>query len=95
MIYGTILLLGAITLATRLAGPLIIGAFEDSPGLRRFLEAMSAGVLSALVASQLVQGGPREWLAMAVAALVTWITRSAAIALISSAAAAAIWTAVA
>lgn len=91
-IYLVILLLAGVTVATRFAGPLIVNQLEDTPLLRRFLEAMSSGVLAAIVASQVFQGDPRDWSAMAVAAVVMWITRSAALALIAAAAFAAFWT---
>lgn len=93
-IYLTILLLAGVTVITRFAGPLIVNRLEDTPFLRRFLEAMSSGVLAAIVASQVLQGGPRDWSAMAVAAGVMWASGSAAVALIAAAAFAALWTSI-
>lgn len=93
-IYFVIMLLAGVTVVTRFAGPLIVNQLKDTPLLRQFLEAMSSGVLAAIVASQILQGAPRDWTAMAVAAAVMWTTRSAAFALVAAAAFAALWTAV-
>jgi len=90
-IYFVILLLAGVTVVTRFAGPLIVNQLKDTPLLRQFLEGMSSGVLAAIVASQVLQGDPRDWSAMAVAAAVMWITRSAAFSLVAAAAFAAVW----
>ncbi|MCA0964780.1 AzlD family protein [Salipiger bermudensis] len=87
-------LLVAVTLATRLAGPLAMARIGASPRVERFLEGVSVSVLAALVASIVAQGGTREAVAVGLAGVVMLATQSAVWAMIAGMVLAAGWTAI-
>ncbi|WP_420394399.1 AzlD domain-containing protein [Acuticoccus sp.] len=88
-----IALLTAVTIATRLLGPMIMRVVGAPPRVEAFLEAMSVSVLAALVATIVAVSGPREWVAVGVAAVVAVASRSAIWAMFAAVAVAATWTA--
>lgn len=67
-----IILFGAIaTYLTRIGGHIVLSQFERiHPRVQAGLEAVPAAVLTTLVAPAAVTGGPAEWTALAVAAVV-------------------------
>lgn len=67
-----IILGGALlTYLTRIGGHLVLSRFERiHPRIEAGLEAVPAAVLTTLVAPAAIAGGPAEWTALAVAALV-------------------------
>ncbi|MEM8852417.1 MAG: AzlD domain-containing protein [Pseudomonadota bacterium] len=85
-------LVAAVTLACRLAGPVVMSRIGPSPRIERFLQSLSISVIAALVASIVAQGGPREGAAVGVAALVMLATKSTVLALLAGMATAASWT---
>lgn len=90
--YIAIAIMSVVTLGTRLGGAFMMRFITMSPRLSRFLEAMSASVLAAIVTTFLVQGGARESVAVGVAILVMLATRSAVYAMFAAMFAAAGWT---
>ncbi len=71
-----ILLLAAVTFATRIGGVWIMSFVTISPRIEAFLSAMATSVLVAIVVPATVAGTHRLWLAVAAAVLVTVATRS-------------------
>jgi uncharacterized membrane protein len=67
-----IIVAGAIlTYLTRIGGHLVLSRFEDvHPRVEAGLNAVPAAVLTTLVAPAAMQGGPIEWVALAVAGIV-------------------------
>lgn len=90
--YLAIAIMSVVTLGTRLSGAFMMRFITMSPRLSRFLEAMSASVLAAIVMTFLIQGGTRESVAVGVAIVVMLATRSAFYAMFAAIFAAAGWT---
>jgi uncharacterized membrane protein len=89
--WSAILLVAAVTLASRLAGPLLMSRIGTTPRVERFLDGLSISVVAALVASIVAQGGPREATAVVIAAMVMLASRSAVWAMVAGMAVAAVW----
>ena len=68
--WAAILLASVLTLATRLAGPIVMAFLPMSARVERFLQNLSLAVLAALVASMLARGGLRGAASAAVACAV-------------------------
>lgn len=75
--YLAIAVMALVTLSTRLGGAFVMRFVTLSPRVTSFLEAMSASVLAAIVATFIVNNGTREVLAVGIAILVMLATRSA------------------
>lgn len=90
--YIAIAIMAIVTLSTRLGGAFMMRFLTLSPRLSRFLEAMSASVLAAIVTTFLVTNGARESVAVGVAMLVMLATRSAVYAMFGAMIVAASWT---
>lgn len=75
--YLAIAVMALVTLSTRLGGAFVMRFVTLSPRVTGFLEAMSASVLAAIVATFIVNNGTREALAVGIAILVMLATRSA------------------
>lgn len=90
--YLAIAVMAAVTLATRLGGAYLMRFVTLSPRVTHFLDAMSASVLAAIVATFVVNNGSREAAAVGVAILVMLATRSAVWAMVAAMAFAAGWT---
>ncbi len=82
----------AMTFGTRITGALLMARFDTSPRIERFLDSLSVAVIAALVASALAQAGGREVLSVALAILITAVTRSAIGAMVAGMAGAALWS---
>jgi uncharacterized membrane protein len=67
-----IIVAGAVlTYLTRAGGHLVLSRFEHvHPRVEAALNAVPAAVLTTLVAPAVMQGGPIEWIALAVAGIV-------------------------
>lgn len=90
--YLAIAIMALVTLGTRLGGAYIMRFVTLSPRVTGFLDAMSASVLAAIVATFVVNNGTREGLAVGAAILVMLATRSAVAAMVAAMAFAAAWT---
>ncbi len=90
--WAAILLVAAITVGSRLAGPLLMTRVRVSPALERFLDNLSISVIAALAASLVAAGGLREAVSVALACGVMLRTGSAVRALAAGMLAAAAWT---
>ena len=90
-VYGAILLMGAVTLATRLAGAEVMRLFKSSPRVEAFLEARATAVIAAIVANAAAQGDMRTAAAIATAMIAMLATDSASLAMASGAGVAALW----
>lgn len=90
--WGAISLASILTLATRLAGPIVMGWLPMSARVERFLQNLSLAVLAALVASMLARGGPREAASVGVAVLVMVLLRKSIWAMGAGMVCAAGWT---
>src|SRR5262245_21980518 len=86
---GAIVLLAAVTMATRLGGVWIMSYVTITPRVVAFLKYMSVSVLISIVAANTSAATPRAWLAVATAALVMVATRSAVSAMLAGTALAA------
>ena len=71
-----ILLSGLISYGYRAGGYWLMRYVPPTPRVRAVLQATPMAVVGAVVAPTLARGGPPEWLALAVAALVMWRMRS-------------------
>jgi uncharacterized membrane protein len=74
---GAVLLLAAVTAATRVGGVWLMSYVRITPRVEIFLKYMSISVLIAIVAPATWRAGPHVWLAVGTAALVMIATRSA------------------
>lgn len=91
--YAAIAMMTLVTLSTRLGGAVIMRFVALSPRVTRFLEAMSASVLAAIVVTFVVRGGSREIAAVGVAMLVMLAVRKPVWAMLAALLVAAGWTA--
>jgi uncharacterized membrane protein len=72
-----VVLLAAVTMATRVGGVWIMSYVEITPRIEAFLKYMSVSVLISIVVTSAWTAGPRIWIAVGTAALVAVVTRSA------------------
>lgn len=90
--YLAIALLALVTLSTRLGGAFVMRFVTLSPRITVFLEAMSASVLAAIVATFVMSNGTREAVAVGVALLIMIASRSAVWAMVGGLLTGAAWT---
>jgi uncharacterized membrane protein len=88
--FGAVLLLAAVTMATRLGGVWIMSYVRITPRIETFLKYMSVSVLISIVVPATWTAGPRIWLGVGTAALVMIGTRSALAAMLAGTALAAV-----
>lgn len=88
-IWFIIMGLAAATFTIRLGGILIGQRLPYDGAWARALNALPGSLIIALVSVSLLEGGPKEWLAGAAAAIVAGLTRSLPAAMITGIAA--IW----
>jgi uncharacterized membrane protein len=74
---SAVLLLAAVTMATRVGGVWIMSYVAITPRIEAFLKYMSVSVLISIVVPTTWTAQPRIWLAVGTAALVMIATRSA------------------
>ena len=87
--FAAVLLLTLVTMATRLGGVWIMSYVEITPRIEAFLKYMAVSVLISIVVPTTIAGAPRIWIAVAAAAIVAAVTRSALSAMLVGAALAA------
>ncbi len=66
------LAMAAVSYGIRVAGFLVGGRLHENPRLKAALDQLPAAILIALVVPSLARGGPTEWLAAGVVALLAW-----------------------
>ncbi|MEL6792060.1 MAG: AzlD domain-containing protein [Pseudomonadota bacterium] len=77
----TLAILTAAALSTRIVGALLMNAVKPSPQVERFLEGISASVIAALVASQMIGADTERFAAVGVAVLIVLATRNVVLAM--------------
>ena len=87
---GAVVLLAAVTIATRVGGVWIMSYVAITPRVEAFLKCMSISVLISIVAATAWAAEARIWLAVLTAAVVMAATRSAVGAMLAGAACAAL-----
>jgi uncharacterized membrane protein len=87
---AVVVLLAVVTMATRVGGVWIMSYVRITPRVEAFLKYMSVSVLISIVAATTWAAGPRIWLGVGTAALVTIATRSAVGAMLAGTALAAL-----
>jgi uncharacterized membrane protein len=86
---AAVLLLAAVTMATRVGGVWIMSYVRITPRIETFLKYMSVSVLISIVVPATWAAGPRIWLGVGMAALVMVVTRNALSAMLAGTALAA------
>ena len=86
---AAVLLLALITMATRVGGVWIMSYVKITPRIEAFLKYMAVSVLISIVVPATLASAPRIWIAVASAAIVAAVTRSALSAMLVGAAMAA------
>jgi uncharacterized membrane protein len=86
---AAVLLLTAVTMATRIGGVWIMSYVDITPRIEAFLKYMAVSVLISIVVPTTIAAAPRIWIAVAAAGIVAAITRSALVAMLVGAALAA------
>jgi uncharacterized membrane protein len=86
---GAVLLLTAVTVATRFSGVWIMSFVEITPRIEAFLKYLAVSVLISIVVPATLNASPRIWLAVAAAAVTMLVTSSAVGAMLAGAAVAA------
>jgi uncharacterized membrane protein len=74
---AAVLLLTLITVATRFSGVWIMSFVTITPRIEAFLKYLAVSVLISIVVPATLNASPRVWLAVAAAAIVMAVTRSA------------------
>jgi uncharacterized membrane protein len=88
--FGAVLLLAAVTLATRVAGVWMMSWVRITPRIETFLKYMSVSVLISIVVPATWAAGPHIWFGVGTAALVMLATQSALSAMLAGTALAAV-----
>jgi uncharacterized membrane protein len=86
---AAVLLMTLVTVATRFSGVWIMSFVEITPRIEAFLKYLAVSVLISIVVPATLNASPRIWLAVAAAAIVMALTRSALSAMLVGAALAA------
>jgi len=86
---AAVLLMTLVTVATRFSGVWIMSFIEITPRIEAFLKYLAVSVLISIVVPATLNASPRIWLAVAAAAIVMALTRSALSAMLVGAALAA------
>jgi uncharacterized membrane protein len=87
---AAVLLLAAVTMATRVGGVWIMSYVRITPRVETFLKYMSVSVLISIVVPATWAAGPHVWLGVGTAVLVMVATRSALSAMLAGTALAAV-----
>jgi uncharacterized membrane protein len=74
---GAVLLMTLVTVATRFSGVWIMSFVAITPRIEAFLKYLAVSVLISIVVPATLNASPRVWLAVAAAAIVMAVTRSA------------------
>lgn len=87
---AAVLLLTLVTMATRIGGVWMMSYVKITPRIEAFLKYMAVSVLISIVVPATLAAAPRIWMAVAAAAAVAAVTRSALSAMLVGAAVAAV-----
>jgi uncharacterized membrane protein len=74
LVVGVIAGMVLVTYATKVGGLWLLGRIELSERAEVGLEALPGAIIVAIVAPELAGGGPPEWVAAGLAAVVAWKT---------------------
>ncbi len=88
--FALILLMAAVTYATRIAGVAAMSFVTVTPRIAVFLKALTSSVLVAIVVPAVIHGGRAGWIAVAVAAAIVFARLGVSVAIVGGIAAAAI-----
>ncbi|WP_126662634.1 AzlD family protein [Haloterrigena salifodinae] len=80
---GVVLAMAVVTYATKAGGLWLVGRLELTERAETALEVLPGVIVVSIVAGELVEGGPEEWLGAAVVALVVWKTERLPLALVA------------
>lgn len=73
-VVGVVAAMAVVTYATKAGGFWLLGRVEVGERTEAGLEALPGAIIVAIVAPELAGGGPAEWSAAGLAALVAWKT---------------------
>lgn len=90
-VYTAIAVMAAVTLGTRLGGPILVARFPKSGRLDAVLNAMANAVFAGVVGTVMMSGGLRESAAILTAAIVMYGSNRPMTAMIAGVAVAAAW----
>lgn len=74
LVVGVVAAMALVTYATKVGGFWLLGRVEVGERTEVGLETLPGAIIVAIVAPELAGGGPPEWTAAALAALVAWKT---------------------
>lgn len=74
LVVGVVVAMALVTYATKAGGLWLLGHVDVGERAEAGLEALPGAIIVAIVAPELTDGGPPEWTAAALAALVAWKT---------------------
>lgn len=90
--YLTICLIALIVFTTRILGAELMNLFQLTPRMETFLRSMALSVFVAIVASAAASNGPRESIAILIAAAIMYLSKSAMAAMFAGVIFAAAWS---
>lgn len=73
-VVGVVVAMAVVTYATKAGGFWLLGRVDVGERTEAGLEALPGAIIVAIVAPELAGGGPAEWIAAGLAALVAWKT---------------------
>jgi uncharacterized membrane protein len=73
-VVGVVAAMAVVTYATKVGGFWLLGPIEVGERTGAGLKALPGAIIVAIVAPELADGGPAEWTAAGVVALVAWRT---------------------
>lgn len=82
LVVGVVAAMAVGTYATKAGGLWLLGRVDLSDRAERGLEALPGAVVVAILGPELVAGGPTEWVAAGLVAVVAWRTGSVLAALV-------------
>ena len=80
---GIVLAMAAVTYATKVGGLWLVGRLELTERAETALEVLPGVIVVSIVAGELLEGGPAEWIGAAAVALAMWKTESLPLALVA------------
>ncbi|QLD88003.1 AzlD domain-containing protein [Natronomonas salina] len=82
LVVGVVVAMALVTYATKAGGLWLLGRVDVGERTEAGLDALPGAIIVAIVAPELVDGGPPEWTAAALAAVVAWKTENLLAALV-------------
>ncbi|MEY7850520.1 AzlD family protein [Natrarchaeobius sp. A-rgal3] len=83
VVVATILAMAFLTYATKAGGLWLVGRIDLPERAETGFELLPGVIVVSIVAAELLEGGPTEWLGGAVVALVAWKTENLLLALLA------------